>query len=65
MSEPKHTPGEEKLCTCGHTKDVHYHGSGMCESTVGKGYSFVCNCRRFRKAALAKAQPLPEPPEGR
>lgn len=41
-----------KKCRCGHAKNKHYGGRGMCE-TYSAGYSSVCVCRRFRIATLA------------
>lgn len=47
------TPGEP-YCRCGHAKHFHHKGLGMCDCTIGRGYSSVCDCRRFAKRDVNK-----------
>jgi hypothetical protein len=41
------TKNPQFLCArCGHIKEQHYHGKGMCERTGA--YNAACFCKRFR-----------------
>jgi hypothetical protein len=50
MNEAKRNVRLDRLvCRCGHAKNKHYRGRGICEAenVSGTGVSF-CDCRRFR-----------------
>lgn len=42
------------LCDCGHKREKHHHGRGLCEFVRGSG--FTCDCKRFKHPRQFKAQ---------
>lgn len=43
------TKNPDLLCKCGHPKNRHFKGRGMCECrSAVNAYSSTCHCVRFR-----------------
>lgn len=50
-------PASGSGCACGHARERHWNGRGMCEGTAPSGFS--CSCRRFKlPARRARNNPL-------